>query len=55
LVVEVRHRTSEADIAPGVAPGALFIPHEEKSVSGDERLESKNLQANNRKKKRAAS
>lgn len=53
-VVEVRHRTSEVDIAPGVTPGALYIPKEEQAAPGDERLESKSSHVNNRKKKRAA-
>ena len=53
-VVEVRHRTSEVDIAPGVAPMALYIPQEEQGAPGDARLESKSSHVNNRKKKRSA-
>jgi hypothetical protein len=53
-VVEVRHRTSEVDIAPGVTPGALYIPQEEQAAPGDDRPESKSSHVNNRKKKRAA-
>lgn len=53
-VIEVRHRTSEVDIAPGVAPGALYIPRDVEAAPDDEQLESKNRRAKYRKKKRSA-
>jgi hypothetical protein len=34
-VVEVRHRTSDKDLAPGVPPEALFIPKSDPPVGED--------------------
>ncbi len=34
-VVEVRHRTHDLDITPGVPPGAIFIPKEPQPESPD--------------------
>ncbi len=36
LVVEVRHRTRDLDLAPGVPPGALFIPKKAENHPADE-------------------
>jgi hypothetical protein len=51
-VVEVRHRTNDFDITPGVDPGAVYIPQEEPNSPEESRLDQPRRQRKGRDKKK---
>jgi hypothetical protein len=54
-VIEVRHRTHDLDLAPGVAPEALYIPQEGESQQGEEELDQTPKPRKGRGKKQTSS